>query len=242
MKIIKPILNGFNKPVLIALLFMTAGLLLFWAIFNAEEPKFSDMGYNSDGNQTQTAPSKPLQTIPFASPTYNQAVAQIDINNPRSCKPCHQTIYDEWENSYHRYAHEDWLFRVFSFFKDGKPGIPWCENCHISESTLEVDALKQPVSRRDAKSALRLKDGIDCASCHRRGNQIVGKHGTNKGCKAVGYKNFGSPKYCGGCHSTFLPNTLHEYEEWLQNPKPVSVKKTCVKCHMSEIPGSILDG
>ncbi|MCK5347228.1 MAG: hypothetical protein KAR20_27655, partial [Candidatus Heimdallarchaeota archaeon] len=225
-KFIKATLTRFRKPILIALLFQIALLLLFWAIYTADEPRIDGigLGYISGENQTQNTE------------------AQIDINNPRSCIPCHKTIYDEWFNSYHRYAHEDIIFRFSMVFKDGKAGIPWCENCHISESTLEVDPLKQPVSRRDAKSALRLGDGIDCASCHRRGNQIVGKHGTNIGCKAVGDSNFGTPKYCGGCHSSFLPKTIHEYEEWLQNPKPVSIKKTCVQCHMPNIAGSKLDG
>ena len=228
------------KPILIAILFLTALFLLILAVYNSEEPD-KDLDYNNE-NQTQTTPSDRLQTMPDTSPAYEHAVAQIDINNPRSCIPCHKTIFDEWKNSFHRYAHDDWLFRVFMFFKDDKPGIPWCENCHLSESTLEVEPLKQPVSRRDAKTTLRLEDGIDCASCHRRGKQIVGKHGTNIGCKAVGDANFGTPKYCGGCHSSFLPKTLHEYEEWELNPKPVNVKKTCVQCHMPNKSGSNLDG
>ncbi|MCK5347484.1 MAG: hypothetical protein KAR20_28940, partial [Candidatus Heimdallarchaeota archaeon] len=113
---------------------------------------------------------------------------------------------------------------------------------HISESTLEVATLTQPVSRRDAGSKIRSQDGIDCASCHRRYGQIVGTKGSLKGCFAVGDKFLKTSKYCGGCHVSFLPNTLHEYDEWAANPAKISEKKNCNNCHMPDVSGSSTDG
>ena len=166
----------------------------------------------------------------------------IDINNPETCKRCHQSIYNEWHESGHRNAHIKPLYRTFAFFKpDGTPGIPMCENCHIAESTLEVTPLAQPVSRRVTGNIVRSTDGVDCASCHRRHGQIVGTKGSVKGCFAVGDKFLATSKYCGGCHKTFLPNTLHEYDEWLANPADISVKKRCNDCHMPDAAGSSTD-
>ena len=50
----------------------------------------------------------------------NMRDSSIDINNPQSCKSCHETIYNEWFNSGHREAHTKQLYRMFAFFrKDG---------------------------------------------------------------------------------------------------------------------------
>ncbi|MCD4656431.1 MAG: cytochrome c family protein [Planctomycetes bacterium] len=211
--------------------------VLFIVIINYQEP----VDFKIDNTRDERGEST---KIPEINGTRNiTRDPDIDINNPESCKTCHLSIYNEWYESNHRNAHIKPLYRTFAFFKpDGTPGTPMCENCHISEATLEVAPLAQPVSRRDAGSKIRSKDGIDCASCHRRHGQIVGTKGSLKGCFAVGDKFLSTSKYCGGCHKSFLPNTLHEYEEWAANPAKISVKKHCNHCHMPDVSGSSTDG
>ncbi len=211
-------------------------VVLFIVIINYQEPVNIKM-------DSMLSESVELMKIPEINKTQIIRDASIDINNPESCKTCHSSIYNEWYESNHRNAHIKPLYRTFAFFKpDGTPGIPLCENCHISESTLEVAPLAQPISRRDAGSKIRSQDGIDCASCHRRHGQIVGTKGSFQGCFAVGDKFLGTSKYCGGCHISFLPNTMHEYDEWAANPAKISVKKHCNNCHMPDVSGSSTDG
>ena len=210
-------------------------IAVFIVIIEYQEP----IEPNYNGSQTQ---KNIIGKLPEISRNRTFRDSSIDINNPQTCKRCHQSIYNEWSESGHRKAQLKKLYRAMAFFKsDGSPGIPMCENCHISESTLEVTPLAQPVSRRTANNPIRENDGIDCASCHRRHKQIVGVQGSLSGCFAVGDKFLKTSKYCGGCHKTFLQGTLHEYDEWKLNPADISIKKNCNDCHMPDVAGSSTD-
>ncbi len=168
-------------------------------------------------------------------------ISAIDINNPRSCKPCHRAIFEEWDDSYHRFSREDGLYKTFSLTQGVNPGAPVCQTCHLPQSVLEVAPLDPPKSRRKDKHP-RIQDGVDCAACHRRFHQIVGKKAVKNACKAVGDKFFGTAEFCGGCHRSYLKGTKHEYDEWKENPKPISEKKTCIDCHMPLIEGNSIGG
>jgi hypothetical protein len=108
-----------------------------------------------------------------------------------SCRSCHAAIVDEWQGSRHAAA---WTNGLFQTEWQALPRA-WCVNCHAPLSSQQQDL-----------SGSFAGEGITCAVCHVRNNQFSSRHKRPQSphdTKAD--DNFGSPRWCGGCHEFNFP-------------------------------------
>ena len=168
---------------------------------------------------------------------FSQGRAPIDssrvgvTNSAQQCKGCHQDEYKEWRSSRHSMAWTNDFFQL-DYQKNKRQ---WCRNCHIP--------LK--AQQQDDEVALRLrKEGINCITCHVRGDIFLAKvkrakspHNTQASA------DFGDDSFCAGCHQFNFPvfgqhGELASYtNEPMQNTVeqfrqgPFAKSHTCRDCH-----------
>ncbi len=132
----------------------------------------------------------------------------------KRCSECHQKIYREWLKSRHHlaYTSKDFIRTTENYSKLK------CLSCHAPH---QVEPGKRPALRK-----VFLKDGVNCAGCHYRGEDLKGfMYGPYKVFSpphpSKRDKNFTSSLYCSSCHQ-------RTYKEW----KEAKVSKSCQSCHM----------
>ncbi len=146
--------------------------------------------------------------------------AELDPS-PEGCKRCHAEIVDAWRGSMHAQA---WTNPVFRAEYDPAPKDS-CRACHAPPNG-SVDA-----------------HGVDCASCHVRGQTILGTRSSEAGRAAHPVRIDGglsSPARCGTCHQfDHADDGVHDPTEPLQATLDEWRKSdafregtTCVDCHM----------
>lgn len=94
--------------------------------------------------------------------------ANIDIEDPSTCKQCHGVVVEEWEQSMHARAHHerDPIYagvRAIRLRKEGPELAKACAGCHTPRQVDEDG----PVAKR----------GVTCATCHHLSAVEEGKHG-----------------------------------------------------------------
>lgn len=92
----------------------------------------------------------------------------IDIEDPRTCAPCHQAVLDEWRESMHARAHheQDPIYagiRALRMAKEGEAIADACAGCHTPRAA----------GRRGRVA----KAGVTCATCHNVAAVHAGKRG-----------------------------------------------------------------
>lgn len=176
---------------------------------------------------------------------FNQGAAPIDIGvaiergglaDAATCAECHADIAAEWESSWHSSA---WTNDVFQAAYQDEPREA-CRNCHA------------PLRRTEMPTGIAAEQGVSCATCHVRGDEILGTGRTDSGPHEVRVvASMNDSGYCAGCHQFDFPNELatdrglaatHEpmqdtYEEWLSSHFADDGVQ-CQNCHMPWVAGS----
>lgn len=193
--------------------------------------------------------SKPWE---FAVP--NQEVPKgLASLSAQHCGTCHVKHYEEWQKSTHAQAWTDMQFQA-ELLKETSPFM--CINCHIPLQNQQEHLIKglqdgdlyKPVKVPNPHFDKSLQmEGITCAGCHVRNNQIVGPTGSTTAPHPVVKDNFHlSENLCISCHNAnavvtpTLACTFETGDEWKSGP--FHGKKNCISCHMPETHREIVPG
>ncbi|MEM8885239.1 MAG: multiheme c-type cytochrome [Planctomycetota bacterium] len=155
------------------------------------------------------------------------------LDSSDNCKECHAEIYEEWSGDRHAKA---WVGELYTELSNNHTD-PNCWSCHAPRPILET-GLDSPAEARGEDR----ESGIDCLSCHRQGNHVVGPSkthgpvaGRNPDCGPVFDPNFSrsgaqeeTAKFCGVCHN--LHGTCDEF----MGSQYARDGDTCLSCHMEE--------
>ncbi len=181
------------------------------------------------------------------------------LQNPESCKSCHENHYNEWSGSMHAYAGDDPIFRALNkkMLRETNGANPtFCVQCHAPMAVRE-GATKDGNNLDQLPASMR---GVTCYFCHGV-DAVEGTHnnplrlasdGVLRGgiadpvenkAHAAGYsalhdrEQVDSAKLCGTCHDIVSPLGAHverTYSEWqsslFANPQ-LGKQLTCGKCH-----------
>jgi len=198
---------------------MIAGAALFLYALQTEPPvEANEAPPAEDG-------APPLPDAPPAKPGV--------LDSSETCRECHREIYDEWTSDRHAKA---WVGELYVELTKNHSD-PNCFSCHAPRPILETGLDSPAESRGEARES-----GIDCLSCHRRGNHVAGPsrtHGPVAGrdpdCGPVydpRLARTGAQKatatFCGVCHN--LHGTCDEFLGSVYAREG----KTCLSCHMEE--------
>jgi len=117
----------------------------------------------------------------------------------RECSPCHESAYNNWNQSRHRVAFTNELYREEHEIRPSA----WCVNCHAPLAQVGANPL-------DPKQRIQAEDGISCNVCHVRDNKvIVSKTPLAKnGRPAHDYlvePSIATAKFCADCHDFPFP-------------------------------------
>jgi nitrate/TMAO reductase-like tetraheme cytochrome c subunit len=164
----------------------------------------------------------------------------------KECGSCHESHYDEWQNSTHAMAWKDPQFQA-EMAKESSPYM--CINCHIplqNQQEYVVTGLidndvYQPVSHKNPLFDQELQqEGINCAACHVRDGAVIGTTVSNMAPhKSIANKEFLSEQLCISCHNVVAEITaelvcsFETGDEWAAGPYFES--KNCISCHMPQI-------
>ena len=157
------------------------------------------------------------------------------LDDPESCKECHPGIWAEWEQDRHRMS---WIGELYTrLSKDHTDASCWA--CHAPRPILETGLSSPAETRADYRNT-----GINCLTCHRQGNHVVGGIEDPKDTPEV--RAACGPKYdpsfpadrpdmqeeviafCGVCHN------LHGTHLEFMGSRYYREGKTCLSCHMEE--------
>lgn len=193
--------------------------------------------------------SKPWE---FAVP--NQEVPKgLASLSAQHCGSCHKNHFEEWQKSTHAQAWTDMQFQA-ELKKESSPFM--CINCHIPLQNqqefivkgLQDGDLYKPVKVPNPHFDKSLQmEGITCAGCHVRNNQIIGPTGApNAPHPVVKDVVHLSENLCISCHNAnavVTPTLACSFEtgdEWKAGP--FYDKKNCISCHMPETHREIVPG
>lgn len=144
----------------------------------------------------------------------------------RSCRSCHQRLYDEWAGGAHAEAFLSPLFQE-RWRERRRPES--CLQCHAPESVFERGPHRLPESRKAV-----LEEGVSCISCHRHGSAMVGPHRTPDAAHpTIQDATIRSVGMCASCHDgarecdSDVDGQVHAY---LHSPQ--RARETCQSCHM----------
>jgi len=153
----------------------------------------------------------------------------------QDCAECHEAIVREWRLSAHATS---WTNPVFqSEYAPAEQAF--CRNCHAPRA-----------SSADVRGAAR--HGVDCAVCHTRGGQVLGRRGRGAAEHPVRIEaELGRTSFCAPCHEfafperrpgarrpTYLPGrplqaTVSEHQA------SDSSDESCQSCHMPRVDGHV---
>ncbi|HWB76616.1 MAG TPA: multiheme c-type cytochrome [Nannocystaceae bacterium] len=152
--------------------------------------------------------------------------------SPEACATCHEDVANEWRTSMHARA---WTDPVFRAEYDARPAES-CRGCHA------------PASSAPARST-----GIDCASCHVQGGEVLATTISDEGQRAHAMRlapALRDETACAGCHQfDFTDDGVHDPNEALQNTvvehrgsTAFARGETCTSCHMRKGGGHAFAG
>lgn len=142
--------------------------------------------------------------------------------SPDACASCHEDVAKEWRSSMHAQAWSDPVFRAEY---DARPAES-CRDCHAPPS-----------------SAPGRSTGIDCASCHLQGGEVLATKLSDEGQRAHAMRiapTLQDERACAGCHQfQFTDDGVHDPSEALQSTiaehrssDAFARGETCTSCHM----------
>ena len=122
----------------------------------------------------------------------------------RDCRPCHEQVYTEWEDSWHAKSFIDPDVREQS----GDFSNTDCIDCHAPKEIFTTGVGKRVLPRSN-----RRVEGVDCIACHLLPSGEVAGTLTNSTapCRPVATIDLQRPEYCGVCH-----NQHKTVDQWRQ--------------------------
>lgn len=159
-----------------------------------------------------------------------------ELETSASCQRCHAEIWDEWQASMHAQSFTDPL--VLASNQSNNFRNLDCIPCHAPAPVFEhgIGKLERVVERVTAR-----EDGVDCLSCHRAFDHVVGPErlaATSAGaaCRPSGQAELRSPALCAPCHNQH--NTVDQWELTTYAKEGVG----CDDCHMPVVERKNSDG
>jgi len=173
-------------------------------------------------------------------PTGPPAKAGV-LDDPASCRACHEEIWNEWTSDRHSKA---WVGELYTELSKNHTDAN-CWSCHAPRPVLET-GLNSPA---EARANLR-EEGITCLSCHKRGDHVIGSHPDPEATPAVqpdcgpvydpsyasDSNQAGTNAFCAVCHG--LHGTIDEF----MGSQYARDGKTCLSCHMEEVMAPVANG
>ncbi|MEQ1633308.1 MAG: multiheme c-type cytochrome [Planctomycetota bacterium] len=147
--------------------------------------------------------------------------------DPAACGRCHRAVETEWKESAHARAFIDPVFvRAMQTRSEPERCVP----CHAPASVL--DRLGQiPRARNEGR-----EHGVDCQSCHVRGDVVHGPSGIETEAHATtkdpSMKGRGSVALCSSCHDLRIADVLPLAREFLAQMDAETGDESCIGCHM----------
>lgn len=188
---------------------------------------------NGHGDQTfPDADSYWAAPIEIEGDTQNHHPLTHDLA-PRSCATCHPLQYLDWRDSLHaRAASPGFLAQLDALSQDERGS---CLSCHVPSAERQEEWVARGL---EARADIH---GVDCASCHVRGQRRFGPrerllslHGAVEGTDF-----FRDSEFCAPCHQ-FGPNAIavngkpleNTLREWSAS-RYAREGQSCQSCHMS---------
>ncbi len=142
------------------------------------------------------------------------------ITASNDCRECHESVWREWETSYHSRAwsdsHVQAAFEHFGFDRR-------CQSCHAPVRQVVVD-VTAPVELRENDQA----SGVDCLSCHGLAQGVAATRTiANAPCRPQRIDGFSGSRSCGACHQAI-------YKDWKES-RYSAAGKECQSCHMPAV-------
>ncbi|MCR9065942.1 MAG: hypothetical protein NXI00_18365 [Cytophagales bacterium] len=188
----------------------------------------------------------------FAIPNQDVPSGLVSLK-AEDCGTCHQEHYEEWKLATHAHAWTDLQFQA-ELKKESSPFM--CINCHIplqNQQEFKVTGLingdiYRPVKEKNPHfDPILQKEGITCASCHVRNNEIIGATGSELAPHPVRKApELLNENLCIGCHNASavitptLACTFQTGDEWKAGP--FYGEKNCIDCHMTEVERPLVTG
>jgi hypothetical protein len=163
------------------------------------------------------------------------APSPIDLTTSDSCRGCHADVWAEWETSWHAQSFTDPL--VAAKEQSNNFRKQECIPCHAPAPVFETGLGKERVMERISQR----EHGVDCLSCHRYHDVLVGPANASAGaagasCQPRPTADLASPSLCAPCHNQH--NTVDEWEASRYPPAGI----TCLDCHMQPVTRTNGDG
>ena len=173
---------------------------------------------------------------PATAGAHGAVGATIDLSTSETCRACHQELFAEWEHSIHSQSFTDPL--VLAKEQSNNFRKEECIPCHSPAPVFEhgIGKLERVVERVTAR-----EQGVDCLSCHRANERVVGPaklaaSSATAACLPDGRAELASPALCAPCHNQH--NTVDQWEESSFAKSGV----TCLDCHMQPVARKNADG
>ena len=137
----------------------------------------------------------------------------------RDCRPCHEEVYKEWEQSWHSKSFLDPDVREQS--RDFANTD--CIDCHAPKEVFLTGVGKRVLPRADRRA-----EGVDCISCHLLPSGEVAGTLTNPSapCRPVATVDLLRPEFCGVCH-----NQHKTVDQWRATTF-AEEGRDCIDCHL----------
>ena len=114
-------------------------------------------------------------------------------SDSRSCRQCHQQVYDDWKRSPHAKA----LTSTFPRMMDPGDKEASCLPCHTPQPVLETGLELPPLARDE-----RREEGVSCITCHQAKEGMASSQtGLRGACRPVHEARLAQPELCQSCHN-----------------------------------------
>ncbi|ABZ93126.1 Hypothetical protein LBF_0590 [Leptospira biflexa serovar Patoc strain 'Patoc 1 (Ames)'] len=190
---------------------------------------------------------------PMSNGKFPLDISSNHWNSTKDCERCHKSISQSHQKSAHANAWKDPIFQI-AFQKEPRQ---WCMNCHAPLHTFgpkfEFSKLIQSQPNKETWA-----EGVNCAVCHVRDNEIYGKHNRDdiKDHRVIRDEVFSNNSLCNNCHLFHFPQKHFPEVEYTnvimqgtgsESDRLISkVTKTelCVNCHLKnnhKLNGTVFD-
>ncbi len=171
----------------------------------------------------------PIARPPMPVPAAQAARGPLPFKTSKQCIECHTAIGEEWLSSRHAKA---WDAEAHPHNSPMDPKRLECSPCHIPQPIYEVG-----LTQREQVRADRHEEGVDCISCHVRGNVSLGAGPTrDAACNPSHEPTISQSATCQPCHA------FHgSLDEWRRS-KFFALGQGCQHCHMKKVRRPLVKG
>jgi hypothetical protein len=144
------------------------------------------------------------------------------FTSSQDCKSCHETVFAEWQSSWHARAWTDPEVRTLS----NDFANTDCIDCHAPRPVFETGVGKRVLPRETRRS-----EGVDCIACHLLpDDRIAGTiDAPAAACRPVATRDLANVELCAPCH-----NQHNTVDQWRASKyaQPGPGYQDCLACHM----------